>query len=98
MMGGSVKGGQILGQYPLDITPDGPLNIGRGRIIPTTSWDAVWQGVVQWMGVDNTDLDVCLPNAENTVDADFRLFSQDDLFHPDVPDAIEIARRLRGGR
>jgi len=63
MMGGAVKGGRVLGQYPDDITPEGPLNIGRGRIIPTTSWDAIWNGVAQWMGVETeSELDYCLPN------------------------------------
>ena len=30
-LGGSVKGAQILGQYPEDITDDGPLTVGRGK-------------------------------------------------------------------
>jgi len=93
MMGGQVNGGKILGEYPYDITPDGPLNVGRGRIIPTTSWDAVWNGVVEWMGVDPADMDMCLPNAANTVEEGFQLFSKADLFHPDEVEAIEIRRR-----
>jgi hypothetical protein len=36
-----VKGIQILGEYPDDLTGTGPLNIGRGRLIPTTSWEAI---------------------------------------------------------
>jgi hypothetical protein len=58
-----MKGGNILGEYPSDITASSPLNIGRGCIIPTTSWDSVWNGVVEWMGVHSeADLDYCLPN------------------------------------
>ena len=94
MMGGSVKGGQILGDYPDDITDDGPLNIGRGRIMPTLSWDAIWHGVIQWMGVeDQADLDICLPNAANTVASTSSLFSRNDLFYED-----SMARHLRGPR
>lgn len=37
--GGGVDGGKILGEYPPDITTNGPLNIGRGRIIPTSGWE-----------------------------------------------------------
>ena len=48
-----MDGGQILGEYPVDITPAGPLNLGRGRILPTTSWDAVWNGISEWMGADS---------------------------------------------
>jgi hypothetical protein len=63
MMDGNVKGGKIMDENPYDITPNSPLNIARGRIIPTTSWDAVWNGVIEWMGVeDPANLDVCLPN------------------------------------
>merc|ERR1711862_170318 len=64
MTGGSVKGGRIVGAWPADL--DGPLNVdgpeGRGRLIPTTSWDAIWNGVCQHMGiVEEKDLDyVCL--------------------------------------
>lgn len=36
MMGGGVKGGQIVGKYPDGLKEGSPLNIGRGRIIPTT--------------------------------------------------------------
>ena len=36
--GGPVKGGQVAGQYPDDFRDDAPLNIGRGRLIPTTPW------------------------------------------------------------
>jgi hypothetical protein len=43
--GGSVKGDQILGDYPDDLTDTGRLNIGRGRLIPTTSWEATWNAM-----------------------------------------------------
>ena len=63
IMGGSVNGGTIRGQYPSDITPTSPLNIGRGRLMPTMSWDAIWNGVSEWMGAStDAELDYCLPN------------------------------------
>ena len=63
VLGGPVQGGEILGQYPDDLTQDAPLNVGRGRFIPTTSWDAVWNPISEWMGVgSNEDLDRILPN------------------------------------
>lgn len=81
--GGSVDGGKILGKYPDDITPDGVLNIGRGRIIPTTSWDAIWNGVAEWMGVKSDQLDYVLPNRENVVEPGFKLFTRTDLYGAD---------------
>jgi len=40
MAGGAVKGGQILGDYP-SLGEDSDVNIGRGRLIPTTAWEQV---------------------------------------------------------
>jgi len=98
MAGGRVKGGEILGEYPYDITKPGPLNVGRGRIMPTTPWEAVWSGVVEWLGVDPADIDTCLPNAVNTVDETFQLFSKADLFHSDPDDTVGVRRKsLRQG-
>jgi len=53
--GGSVRGGQILGDYPDDLTEYGSRNIGRGRLIPTTSWETVWDGIIEWFGVTATN-------------------------------------------
>jgi uncharacterized protein (DUF1501 family) len=64
MAGGSVRGGQIVGTYP-SIKENAPLNIGRGRIIPTTSWEAVFLPVAKWAGVNEVDLDYVLPNRKN---------------------------------
>ena len=65
MFGGGVKGGQIVGTYPDDLTDDGDLSVGRGRMIPTTSWDAVFLPLAEWAGVDSTDLDGICPNRES---------------------------------
>jgi len=79
MQGGDVKGGRIMGEYP-DL--EGPLNVdggrGRGRFIPSISWEAIWNGVSQWMGVeDDALLDQILPNRNNCGSA---LFTKEDLF------------------
>ena len=67
VFGGAVNGGQVLGQYPEDLTETSPLNVGRGRIMPTTSWDAVYNGICEWMGVETEEemLEI-LPNLPNT--------------------------------
>lgn len=36
MMGGALKGGRILGEYPKGFTKSDPTNDGRGRLVPTT--------------------------------------------------------------
>lgn len=82
MMGGDVRGGQILGQYPDDLTADSPLNVGRGRFIPTMSWDSIWNGIAEWMGAtSNADLDYCLPNRHSASGGGFNsLLTHADLF------------------
>jgi uncharacterized protein (DUF1501 family) len=61
MMGGGVRGGQIVGKYP-SIRENAPLNIGRGRMIPTTSWEAVFLPIAKWAGVNDADFDYICPN------------------------------------
>jgi uncharacterized protein (DUF1501 family) len=78
VMGGAVKGGKIHGTYPSDITVTSPLNIGRGRIIPTLSWESVLNPLVEWMGVDQeSELNYCMPNR---IKSGAQLFTQSEIF------------------
>ncbi len=61
IMGGSVNGGQILGDYPL-LAANSPLDIGRGVYIPTTSVDQYFADLALWFGVPSSELDQVLPN------------------------------------
>jgi len=82
MTGGKVRGERILGSYPDDL--DGPLNVddpqdGRGRFIPTTAYEAIWNGVSQWMGIEDEEaLDRIMPNRQ-TCGSSF-MFNKEDLF------------------
>lgn len=81
MMGGKVKGKRIVGSYPDNL--DGPLNVdssdGRGRLIPSTCWDSVWNGVSGWLGIEDEELlDDILPNRHT---CGSELFTKDDLFN-----------------
>eukprot|EP01125_Pyxidicula_operculata_P014512 TRINITY_DN483_c0_g1_i1.p1 TRINITY_DN483_c0_g1~~TRINITY_DN483_c0_g1_i1.p1 ORF type:complete len:1976 (+),score=486.97 TRINITY_DN483_c0_g1_i1:20-5947(+) len=78
--GGKVRGGQILGQYPNTLTDDGTDSIGRGRFVPTTSWDGIWKGLVEWFGVEESQLASVLPNLDNFPSSG--IYSQDDIFRP----------------
>ena len=69
MIGGAVNGGRMLGAYPDDLTDSGTLNIGRGRLIPTTAWEQLWQPLAQWFGVEDADMDEILPNLANFPEA-----------------------------
>ena len=79
MMGGAVNGGKIHGEHPSDITDDGPYSIGRGRLIPSTSWDSVFNPIAQWMvGVQTEEeLNHCLPNCKLT---EARLLQKEEVY------------------
>ena len=79
MAGGKVKGGRILGEYPDNLGPEGPLNVGRGRLIPTLSWESMWNGIVEWFGVEQNQKDYVLPNWSK-FDTAGKTFSDTDLF------------------
>ena len=88
VMGGEVRGGQILGAYPSTLTESdaNPLNIGRGRLIPTTPWEAMWNGLGEWFGVSADEMDVVLPNKQRfNASNPHHLFSREQLFNPSPP-------------
>jgi len=102
VLGGDVKGGRILGKYPSDLTPASDLVDDRGRFLPTTSWDSIWNGILEWTGVtEDTDLDYCLPNRLKTTNpvADaaksFPLLTKQKIFRNQENFQT---RKLRGGK
>jgi uncharacterized protein (DUF1501 family)/uncharacterized protein (DUF1800 family) len=78
--GGSIKGGQILGEYPSRLDETSDLNIfnSGGRFIPSTSWEAVWSPIADWFGVDPEWMDEVLPNRANFPVG--HMFHKTDLF------------------
>lgn len=64
VMGGAVKGKRIFGQFP-DLHLGNGLDIGDGRLIPTTSCDEYFAELALWFGASSSDLDQILPNIRN---------------------------------
>lgn len=63
VMGGSVKGKRILGQYPnLAINTGMDVQGNRGRWIPTTSVDQYGAVIAKWFGVGPGQMDTIFPN------------------------------------
>ena len=56
-----------MGKYPSNLDPAISEEIlGRNaRMVPTTSWEDVWYGLGQWMGVEEDQMDEYLPNLKN---------------------------------
>ncbi|HSH09493.1 MAG TPA: DUF1501 domain-containing protein, partial [Oceanipulchritudo sp.] len=67
VVGGGVNGGRVFGQYPV-LAPNGPLDVGRGRLLPTTSIDAYMAELASWFGVPPSELGTIFPNASNFFD------------------------------
>jgi len=82
MFGGAVAGGNILGKYPNFFEQGDPNEIAlkRGRMIPTTPWDATWFGVAEWFGIPATGpgMEKVLPMHKNFPSS--MLFGKEDLF------------------
>lgn len=75
--GGEVRGKQIIGEYPDDISDDGPLVFEPGIVIPTNSWEAPWNAIAQWIGIDSEDVscdDACTHTHKQHFILSFRLF------------------------
>ena len=82
LMGGGLNGGKILGEYPHDLSNSGKESIGRGRFVPTMSWDEVWKQLLEWYGVDDAKVSTILPNYANF--ADTSLLKNVDFFKSDA--------------
>jgi uncharacterized protein (DUF1501 family) len=64
VVGGGVNGRRVFGQYP-DMYPANPLDLGRGRLIPTLSVDQYFAELALWLGVSKSNLARVLPNIGN---------------------------------
>merc|ERR1719359_1360157 len=99
IIGGGIACGRVLGKYPDDLTETSRLNASRDlrvRFIPTTGWDSIWNGIVEWFGdgfggdevVNDDDLDYVHPNRANSIrsvlgegeENEFQLYKMTDLY------------------
>ncbi len=66
VMGGPVAGGKLHGSYPMSLAPGNALDLGRGRLLPTTSVDEMAAEMAMWYGIANdNNLEAVLPNIRN---------------------------------
>ncbi|MES3023170.1 MAG: DUF1501 domain-containing protein [Pseudomonadota bacterium] len=64
VMGGAVRGGRYYGTAPI-LANDGPDDVGRGRLLPTTSVEQFAATMASWLGVSDSNLLDLLPNLAN---------------------------------
>ena len=68
VVGGAVKGRNFYGTPPVlppNLTTRGPLDVGRGRFIPTLAVDQFAATLGSWFGVSDADLLTIFPNLAN---------------------------------
>jgi uncharacterized protein (DUF1501 family) len=66
VMGDAVSGGRFHGTYPDTLAAGSALDVGRGRLIPTTSTDEYSAELAMWFGLGNdSTLEEVLPNIRN---------------------------------
>jgi uncharacterized protein (DUF1501 family) len=62
---GTINGGQIYGKYPDLALNNSSTDLGRGRILPTTSVDAYMAELANWYGVPQSEMSTVIPNINN---------------------------------
>jgi uncharacterized protein (DUF1501 family) len=73
VVGGAVAGGRCHGTLP-SVSVDGPDDVGRGRLLPTTSVDQLAATLATWMGVSDDNLKLVAPNIGNYSKRNLGLF------------------------
>lgn len=68
VVGGAVNGRRIYGAYPGLHLNGNPYDVGRGRLIPTTSVDEFFAELALWLGVSKASLPLVLPNIDRFYD------------------------------
>jgi uncharacterized protein (DUF1501 family) len=95
VLGGSVRGGFVKGEFPSDLTDAGSSMLPRGRVVPTLPFDAVWHSVAEWAGVtDMSEMTEVLPNAGNFGVSDGTLFRACDLFDTACPVVFAVPTKV----
>ena len=64
VLGGATRGGDIYGTMP-DLAIDGPNDVGRGRMLPTTAIDQYAATLAKWFGLTPTQLATVFPRLGN---------------------------------
>lgn len=91
VMGGAVRGRRNYGRLPV-VADDGPDDVRRGRLLPTTAVEQYASTMARWMGASGSELSSVVPNIGR--------FATDDLGFFDVetvpPPGLDGGASVRG--
>lgn len=65
VMGGKVKGGKVLNDFPSSLLDGNDQDAGRGRMIPKYPWENMMVPIAEWMGMDDSKKSAVFPNLAN---------------------------------
>lgn len=74
VMGGAINGGKFIGEWP-DLTLGGNQDMGKGRILPTTSVDQYYGTMLRWLGYNEDLINIACPNLANFNIKDIGIYS-----------------------
>jgi len=58
VLGGKVKGGKVLNQFPTSLAEGAYNDLGRGRLIPGYPWETMLVPIADWMGLETSSQEV----------------------------------------
>jgi len=64
LMGGPVGGGRVFGDYP-SLVAGSATDVGRGRVLPTTSVAQMHATIARWYGITNSEMPLVIPDVGN---------------------------------
>jgi len=62
VIGGSVRGSRVLNKFPAVLAAGGPMDLGRGRLIPEYPWESMMVPIGKWMGIEAGQIEHAFPN------------------------------------
>jgi uncharacterized protein (DUF1501 family) len=65
VIGGKVKGGSILNDFPSSLLDGNDQDAGRGRLIPKFPWESMMMPIAEWMGMEDSKKSFVFPNLAN---------------------------------
>ena len=102
VMGGAVRGRRTYGTLPV-VADDGPDDVGRGRLLPTTSVEQYASTFARWMGASGGELASVVPNIGRFATDDLGLFDVETVPAEQIgsgasTDGLRHATRVRSPR
>ena len=74
VVGGAVAGNRVVGALPV-VADDGPDDVGRGRLLPSTSVDQYSASLARWLGATEADVRLVAPTIDAFPQTDLNLFT-----------------------